>query len=122
MLFRTNKNQEIFVLKPLSIYILRDIIAKNIVLQVRSFHHVRSCKHEKSEGFLEMALKALFDKRNVVGHGLVLQTSTTSTIMEPSLHGLLGPLMHRIRYRRPQAAPLSHSPLLAATNMPPSGN
>ncbi|KAF6152733.1 hypothetical protein GIB67_021393 [Kingdonia uniflora] len=71
---------------------------------------------------LEMASKALFDRMRVAGHGLVRQMSTTSTTMDPSLHGRLRPLMHLMRYLRPHAAPLFHKPLLAATNIALSGN
>ncbi|PKI75677.1 hypothetical protein CRG98_003937, partial [Punica granatum] len=72
--------------------------------------------------YFEIALKALLDRRRVAGHGLVRHKSTTFTAMKPSLHGLLWPLMHLIRYLLPQAAPLSHNPSLAATKKPPSGN
>lgn len=73
-------------------------------------------------GNLETKLNALLDKRSVAGQGLVLQRSTTSTTMEDSLHGLLRPLKHLSLYRLPHAAPLSQSPLLAATKRPPSGS
>ena len=73
-------------------------------------------------GDLDMASKALLERRSVVGHGFLLQKSTTWTTMEPPLQGRLGPLMHRIWYLLPHAAPLSHNPSLTAMKYPSSGN
>lgn len=69
-----------------------------------------------------MASNALLDKTIVAGQGSNLQTSTTSTVMVSSLHGLFRPLRHLNLYFRPQAAPLSQIPSLAATNKPSPGN
>ena len=69
-----------------------------------------------------MAAKALNGKAIVALQALYRQKSTTSTTMDRFLHGRCGPLMHRILYLRPHAAPLSHMPLLTAAKCPSEGN
>lgn len=73
-------------------------------------------------GDCETAAKASLDKIMVDGHGRLEQKSTTLTSTVPPRHGLLRPLRHLRRQRRPHAAPLSHSPSLTAANRFPDGN
>lgn len=74
------------------------------------------------EGYLEMARKAVLDSAIVAGHGSFLQKSTICTTMDLFVHGRDRPLMHRIRYFRPHAPPLSHKATLTAPKRPSEGN